>query len=49
MFITLREEDSDCLVPVEYDIRGGKGGMSGTHGEPGEGGIGGPGGAGCTW
>lgn len=49
VFIELDEEDMDLLLPVYWDIRGGRGGGSGTHGEPGDGGIGGQGGDGIVW
>ncbi|OCT46898.1 hypothetical protein CLCR_02237 [Cladophialophora carrionii] len=49
VFIQLAEEDMDLLLPVYWDIRGGKGGGSGTHGNPGDGGIGGQGGDGIRW
>ena len=49
VFITVDEEDTDLLLPLEYDVRGGAGGISGQHGEPGDGGIGGRGGQGHAW
>jgi hypothetical protein len=49
IFIELDEADMDLMLPVFWDIRGGKGGGSGTHGEPGDGGIGGQGGDGIVW
>lgn len=39
----------DLLVPVQWDISGGRGGLSGSHGDPGDGGLGGEGGNGCKW
>jgi hypothetical protein len=49
VFVTVHEEDTDLLVPLEYDVRGGAGGASGQHGEPGDGGVGGRGGAPHAW
>jgi hypothetical protein len=49
VFITVNEDDLDLLLPMFWDIRGGKGGQSGSHGNPGDGGIGGDGGSGGTW
>ncbi|KAE8447503.1 hypothetical protein EG329_010633 [Mollisiaceae sp. DMI_Dod_QoI] len=49
IFITVHEDDTDLLVPLEYDVRGGEGGASGQHGEPGDGGVGGRGGAPIAW
>jgi hypothetical protein len=49
IFITVHDDDTDLLVPLEYDVRGGAGGASGEHGEPGDGGIGGRGGAPHAW
>ncbi|KAI9775780.1 MAG: hypothetical protein M1839_000908 [Geoglossum umbratile] len=49
VFITVQDDDTDLLVPLEYDVRGGVGGASGQHGEPGDGGVGGRGGAAHAW
>jgi hypothetical protein len=49
IFITVHDDDTDLLVPLEYDVRGGAGGASGQHGEPGDGGVGGRGGAPIAW
>jgi hypothetical protein len=49
VFITVHDDDTDLLVPLEYDVRGGAGGASGQHGEPGDGGVGGRGGASHAW
>jgi hypothetical protein len=49
VFLTIHDEDTDLLVPLEYDVRGGAGGKSGEHGEPGDGGVGGRGGASHAW
>ena len=49
VFITVHDDDTDLLVPLEYDVRGGAGGASGEHGEPGDGGVGGRGGAPHAW
>jgi hypothetical protein len=49
VFITVHDDDTDLLVPLEYDVRGGAGGASGQHGEPGDGGIGGRGGRSHSW
>lgn len=49
VFISVDEKDMDLLLPVYWDIRGGKGGASGTHGDPGDGGVGGNGGSGIKW
>jgi hypothetical protein len=39
VLITVNEDDLDLLVPIFWDVRGGKGGASGTHGDPGDGGL----------
>ena len=49
VFITVYEDDTDLLIPLEHDVRGGAGGAGGQHGEPGDGGIGGRGGAPHAW
>lgn len=49
VLITINEDDLDLLIPVYWDIRGGKGGESGAHGDPGDGGLGGDPGDGITW
>jgi hypothetical protein len=49
IFITVHDDDTDLLVPLEYDVRGGAGGASGQHGEPGDGGVGGRGGQSLAW
>lgn len=49
VFVTVHEEDTDLLLPLEYDVSGGAGGASGEHGEPGDGGTGGLGGEGYVW
>jgi hypothetical protein len=49
VFVTVHDEDTDLLIPVEYDVKGGAGGASGQHGEPGDGGVGGRGGEGHVW
>jgi len=49
VFVTVHDDDTDLLVPLEYDVRGGAGGASGQHGEPGDGGVGGRGGASIAW
>ncbi|KAH7356021.1 hypothetical protein BKA66DRAFT_256362 [Pyrenochaeta sp. MPI-SDFR-AT-0127] len=49
VFVTVHEEDTDLLLPLEYDVNGGAGGASGEHGEPGDGGTGGLGGQGHVW
>ena len=48
-FVTVHEEDTDLLLPLIFDVKGGDGGISGQHGEPGDGGIGGRGGDGHVW
>jgi len=48
-FVTVHEEDTDLLLPLILDVKGGDGGISGQHGEPGNGGIGGRGGEGHVW
>jgi hypothetical protein len=49
VFITVHDDDTDLLIPFEYDVAGGLGGSSGQHGDPGDGGIGGRGGAPYAW
>jgi hypothetical protein len=49
VFITVHDDDTDLLVPLDYDVKGGVGGASGQHGEPGDGGVGGRGGAPHAW
>jgi hypothetical protein len=49
VFIIVHNDDTDLLVPLEYDVKGGAGGASGQHGEPGDGGVGGRGGAPHAW
>lgn len=49
VLITVAEDDTDLLIPLEYDVRGGAGGVSGQHGEPGDGGVGGRGGSPHAW
>lgn len=49
VFVTVHEEDTDLLLPLEYNVSGGAGGNSGEHGEPGDGGTGGLGGEGHVW
>lgn len=49
IFITVNDEDTDLLLPLEFDVQGGAGGQSGQHGEPGDGGIGGRGGRAFAW
>jgi hypothetical protein len=49
VFVTVHDEDTDLLVALQLDVRGGAGGASGQHGEPGDGGIGGRGGAPHAW
>lgn len=49
IFITVPEDGTDLLIPLEYDLQGGSRGASGQHGEPGDGGIGGKGGKPHAW
>ncbi|KAK4449879.1 hypothetical protein QBC34DRAFT_462541 [Podospora aff. communis PSN243] len=49
IYVTVREQDADLLLPLMFNVRGGKGGPSGQHGRPGAGGKGGRGGNGSTW
>jgi hypothetical protein len=49
VFVTVHEQDTDLLVPLMFNVRGGEGGTSGQHGRPGAGGKGGWGGKGHTW
>jgi len=49
LFVTVHEEDTDLLMPLEFNVNGGPGGASGQHGEPGDGGVGGRGGQGHVW
>jgi hypothetical protein len=49
IFVTVHDEDTDLLIPFEFDVRGGPGGTSGQHGEAGNGGVGGRGGAPHAW
>ncbi|KAF2738548.1 hypothetical protein EJ04DRAFT_573709 [Polyplosphaeria fusca] len=49
VFVTVHDEDTDLLVPLQYNVSGGPGGVSGEHGEPGDGGTGGRGGAPFAW
>ncbi|KAK3390619.1 hypothetical protein B0H63DRAFT_557564 [Podospora didyma] len=49
VFVTVHDEDTDLLLPLLFDVRGGAGGISGHHGQPGDGGVGGQGGQGHVW
>jgi hypothetical protein len=49
VFVTVHDDDTDLLVPLEYNVKGGEGGASGKHGEPGDGGRGGRGGNPYAW
>jgi len=49
VFVTVQDQDTDMLMPLLFDVRGGAGGMSGHHGQPGDGGVGGRGGEGHVW
>ncbi|KAK4448720.1 hypothetical protein QBC34DRAFT_464461 [Podospora aff. communis PSN243] len=49
VFVTVHDDDTDLLLPLEYNTKGGEGGASGLHGEPGDGGRGGRGGNGYAW
>ncbi|KAF2259610.1 hypothetical protein CC78DRAFT_56977 [Lojkania enalia] len=49
IIVTVHEEDTDCLVPLQFNVQGGAGGESGQHGEPGDGGVGGRGGRSHAW
>ena len=49
VFVTVHDDDTDLLLPLEYNTKGGDGGASGLHGEPGDGGRGGRGGQGYAW
>ncbi|KAK6525330.1 hypothetical protein TWF694_005473 [Orbilia ellipsospora] len=44
--IEVEEDDMDLLVPIHWDVRGGKGGVAGANGSGGKGGAGGYGGKG---
>ncbi|KAI0542648.1 hypothetical protein GGR58DRAFT_509987 [Xylaria digitata] len=44
--IVLHEDQAHLLIPVKWDLSGGKGGRPGKHGQPGRGGRGGKGGKG---
>lgn len=47
--VTVREEDMNLLIAVEYNIAGGRVGPKGAHGHGGKEGDGSPGGASCSW
>jgi hypothetical protein len=49
VFVTVHDDDTDLLLPIDYDVNGGPGGQSGQHGEPGDGGMGGRGGNPHAW
>ncbi|KAF4635875.1 hypothetical protein G7Y89_g2200 [Cudoniella acicularis] len=49
VLIAINEDDLDFLLPVYWDIRGGKGGQSSSHEDPGDGGLGGDPGDGIEW
>ncbi|KAK0615131.1 hypothetical protein B0T17DRAFT_657375 [Bombardia bombarda] len=48
-FVTVRENDLDTLIGLNWDLRGGKGGQPGEHGDGGNGGAGGRGGSSYSW
>ncbi|KAH7133667.1 hypothetical protein EDB81DRAFT_949960 [Dactylonectria macrodidyma] len=49
VFVTVDENDTDLLVSLIIDVRGGVGGIAGEHGDAGRGGRGGKGGKGISW
>ncbi|CAM1507669.1 Fc.00g073100.m01.CDS01 [Cosmosporella sp. VM-42] len=49
VFVTVDDNDTDLLISLIFDVRGGVGGISGQHGEPGDGGQGGRGGMSYAW